>query len=100
MGDDPLSAYRALIRAGTLERDPAQELAAEKLNLLHRKLGSYRPPDVSGGGLFSRLGFGQTPAEPPQAATRALSIFHASDLVPVQELFRVFRMRAYCVVPL
>ena len=66
MGDDPLSAYRALIRAGKLERDPAQELAAEKLNLLHRKLGSYRPPEATGGGLFSRLGFGEAPAEPPQ----------------------------------
>ena len=66
MGDDPLSAYRALIRAGELERDPAQELAAETLNLLHRKLGSYRPPDGTGGGLFARFRRGQAPAETPQ----------------------------------
>lgn len=64
MGDDPLSTYRTLIRSGKVERDPAQELAAEKLNLLHRRLGSYKPAE--GGGLLSRFGLGADPAAPPQ----------------------------------
>ena len=64
MSDDPLSAYRILIRSGEIERDPAQELAAEKLNLLHRRLGSYKPAES--GGLLSRFGLGAEPAAPPQ----------------------------------
>jgi cell division protein ZapE len=64
MGDDPLSTYRTLIRSGEIERDPAQELAAEKLNLLHRRLGRYRPAES--GGLLSRFGLGTEPMEPPQ----------------------------------
>ena len=69
MSDTPLAAYRALVRSGSIERDPAQELAAEKLNLLHRRLKTYRPPEPGAGGLLSRLGFGgDAPAapEPPQ----------------------------------
>ena len=67
MGDDPLSAYRALVRAGEIGRDPAQELAAEKLNLLHRRLKTYRPPEAGDGGLLARLGFNRPaqPAAPP-----------------------------------
>jgi cell division protein ZapE len=69
MGDDPLSAYRALVRAGEIGRDPAQELAVEKLNLLHRRLRTYRPPEPEpeGGGLLARIGLNRTaqPAEPP-----------------------------------
>ncbi|MFP6744626.1 MAG: cell division protein ZapE, partial [Alphaproteobacteria bacterium] len=65
MGDDPLSVYRALIRSGEIERDPAQELAAEKLNLLHRRLRGYQP--TGSAGLLSRLGFGGSDkVEPPQ----------------------------------
>ena len=69
MSDTPLAAYRALVREGTLERDPAQELAAEKLNLLHRRLKTYSPPEPRQGGLLSRLGFGRearTAPQPPQ----------------------------------
>ncbi len=69
MGDDPLSAYRALVRAGEIGRDPAQELAVEKLNLLHRRLRTYRPPEPEpeGGGLLARIGLNRSaqPAEPP-----------------------------------
>ena len=67
MGDDPMTAYRTLIRSGEIARDAAQELAAEKLNLLHRRLKSYRPPEAREGGLLSRLGFGRAepPPEPP-----------------------------------
>ncbi|MFP6740949.1 MAG: cell division protein ZapE [Alphaproteobacteria bacterium] len=64
MGDDPLSTYRTLIRSGEIERDPAQELAAEKLNLLHRRLGRYKPAES--GGRLSRFGLGAEPAAPPQ----------------------------------
>ena len=67
MGDDPLSTHRALIRSGEIERDSAQELAAEKLNLLHRRLKTYRPPEPEGNGLLARLGFNlaAAPAAPP-----------------------------------
>ena len=64
MGDDPLTVYRALIRSGEIERDPAQELAAEKLNLLHRRLRRYTPAETVG--LLSRIGLGAEPVEPPQ----------------------------------
>ncbi len=64
MGDDPLTVYRALIRSGEIERDSAQELAAEKLNLLHRRLRRYKPAEAVG--LLSRLGLGAEPVEPPQ----------------------------------
>ena len=67
MSETPLAAYRALVREGTIERDPAQELAAEKLNLLHRRLKVYKPLDPGEGGLFSRLGFGRTAPEPSKA---------------------------------
>ena len=69
MDDTPLTAYRALVRDGTIERDPAQELAAEKLNLLHRRLKTYRPAATREAGLLARLGFGRNdPAAsgPPQ----------------------------------
>ena len=68
IGDDPLSVYRALIRSGEIERDPAQELAAEKLNPLHRRLKTYRPPEPEGNGLLARLGFNL--AQRPHPALR------------------------------
>jgi len=43
MAETPLEAYRALLASGGLKEDPAQELAAEKLNLLHYRLKSYSP---------------------------------------------------------
>ncbi|UCH75961.1 MAG: AFG1 family ATPase [Rhodospirillales bacterium] len=45
MVDGPLVAYRAMIHDGTLEPDPTQELAVEKLQSLCRALKSYRPND-------------------------------------------------------
>ena len=47
MTDGPLAAYRALCRAQTITGDPAQELAAEKLQSLHKALNGYQP--ASGG---------------------------------------------------
>ncbi|MEX0759801.1 MAG: cell division protein ZapE [Tistlia sp.] len=65
MTEGPLDAYRALRRAGELRADPAQELAAEKLQSLHNALRSYRPAPGSGG-WKARLGLARRPEEPPQ----------------------------------
>ncbi len=42
-GLGPVAALRALRRAGELRADPAQDLAAEKLQSLHNALVGYRP---------------------------------------------------------
>lgn len=65
MPDGPLTHYRARLRAGEIRPDPAQELAAEKLESLHRALAAYR---LSAGrrGWKERFGLGRRPAEPPQ----------------------------------
>ena len=52
----PLPAYRALLAAGELARDPAQEMAAERLQALWTRLRGYDPPVAElPGRLFSRL---------------------------------------------
>jgi len=61
MTDGPLAAYRALCRAQTIMGDPAQELAAEKLQSLHNALRDYEP---SAGGWAERFGLARR-AEPP-----------------------------------
>jgi cell division protein ZapE len=43
MAGSPIAAYRALLAKGAIERDPAQELAVEKLELLARRLDGYAP---------------------------------------------------------
>jgi cell division protein ZapE len=40
---EPMALYRALRQQGRLEPDPAQQLAVERLQSLHRALVSYRP---------------------------------------------------------
>jgi cell division protein ZapE len=62
----PMPAYRAKRQAGELKPDPTQELAAEKLQTLHRALLNYRPqpPVASSKGWFSRL-LAVTPPPPP-----------------------------------
>ena len=47
--DGPLPRYRALQRAGTLAHDSAQELAAEKLQSLHKALKNYHPREKASG---------------------------------------------------
>ena len=47
--DGPLSRYRALQRTGALAHDAAQELAAEKLQSLHKALRHYLPSEKAGG---------------------------------------------------
>ncbi|MHA1164531.1 MAG: AFG1/ZapE family ATPase, partial [Alphaproteobacteria bacterium] len=44
MKEGPLQRYRSLVDAGCLEPDPAQLLAAEKLELLANRLAQYEPP--------------------------------------------------------
>ena len=63
MTDGPIAGYRALLRAGDLRPDPAQELAAEKLQTLHRHLKGYQPPAKQG--WRHRLGI-ERAATPPQ----------------------------------
>lgn len=52
--EGPMAAYRARVAAHQLEPDPAQRLAVEKLQLLHRRLAGYNParPTRVGLGLF------------------------------------------------
>lgn len=65
MTDGPFPAYRALRRAGELQADPMQELAAEKLQSLHNALKDYKP---AGGisGWKARLGLARRREDPPQ----------------------------------
>ena len=63
----PMPAYRAKRAAGKLKPDPMQELATEKLQMLHRALLNYRPPPPQAppSGWFAKLGLGHAP--PPTA---------------------------------
>ena len=66
MTDGPLNHYRARLAAGEIRPDPAQELAAEKLESLHHALAAFRPGSGRTGwkerfGLARRI-----VAEPPQ----------------------------------
>ncbi len=61
MADGPLAAYRTLVRDGSLKADPAQQLAAEKLQSLHLALGRY-DPNQGAGGWLSRFGRGNKPS--------------------------------------
>jgi cell division protein ZapE len=46
MTDGPLQCYRSLVFKGALAPDTAQELAAEKLQLLANRLAAYTPPGL------------------------------------------------------
>ena len=46
MTDGPLKRYRSLVFKGALAADTAQELAAEKLQLLANRLAAYTPPGL------------------------------------------------------
>jgi cell division protein ZapE len=53
----PLAVYREMVANGSLAADPAQAVAAERLQDLWERLLDYdpKPEPVSGGGLLSRL---------------------------------------------
>ena len=59
----PIHAYRKFIHEGEWQPDQAQELAAEKLQLLHMKLKGYDPHAKNGWTLPFRR---QRNAEPPE----------------------------------
>ncbi|MEL3888661.1 cell division protein ZapE [Ferrovibrio sp. MS7] len=61
----PLETYRAKLAAGELQGDEAQELAAEKLELLSRRLAHYTPGQGDEGWL-QRLSFGRKREPAPQ----------------------------------
>ncbi len=61
----PLESYRAKLTAGDLHGDEAQELAAEKLELLSLRLAHYRPGEGDGGWL-QKLSFGRKREPAPQ----------------------------------
>jgi cell division protein ZapE len=68
MSEGPLAQYRARLRAGDLRPDPAQELAAEKLESLHHALAGYRAePGPRGRSSWKeRFGLARRRIEPPQ----------------------------------
>ncbi len=65
MSNGPIFAYRERCRAGELEPDPGQELAAEKLQSVHNALRHY-DPQSGRSGWKARLGLARRRAEPPQ----------------------------------
>jgi cell division protein ZapE len=60
----PLALYRARRAAGGIKPDPAQALAAEKLQSLHNALVGYRPAGRLS--WIERLGLGRRQSEAPQ----------------------------------
>jgi cell division protein ZapE len=71
----PMPAYRAKRAAGALKPDPMQELAAEKLQMLHRALLGYRPQPVRAEPVGWLVRFGLVPAAPPVPPPKGLYIF-------------------------
>ncbi|MDZ5647277.1 cell division protein ZapE [Nitrospirillum sp. BR 11828] len=65
MTEGPLSVYRARRGTGTLKDDPAQELAAEKLQSLYQALKDYRPAQGQSG-WRARFGLARRPDPAPQ----------------------------------
>lgn len=65
MTEGPLAHYRARLAAGEIRPDPAQELAAEKLESLHHALVGYEP-STGRGGWKERFGLTRRRTEPPQ----------------------------------
>ncbi len=63
MPDGPITAYRELLRDGEIKPDNAQELAVEKLQLLHHALKSYEPSSGEKG-WRARFGLGKRKESP------------------------------------
>lgn len=66
--ESPVAALRERRRKGALKPDPAQDLAAEKLQLLHQALKDYVPLGQQGAlaGWKARLGLSRRAEDPPQ----------------------------------
>ena len=65
MTEGPLFALRDRVRAGALQPDPIQLLAAEKLESLRAAIRGYHPTTGMAGWKV-RFGLGHRPEEPPQ----------------------------------
>lgn len=63
--DGPLALYRQRRGQGLIKPDPAQAVAAEKLQSLHNALKDYRP-STNGEGWRARLGLARRPDPAPQ----------------------------------
>ncbi len=63
MSQGPLTAYEALLAEGTVQPDPMQRAAAEKLQALHEALSGHRPAARPRG---LRALFAKPPAAPPK----------------------------------
>ena len=66
MSPGPLALYRERRNAGMLSPDPAQALAAEKLESLARALAGYRPQSSNGESWLARFGLRPAATPPPQ----------------------------------
>jgi cell division protein ZapE len=64
MSDGPLDRYLALCASGELQRDPAQEAAARRLQTLSAALAGYR--HQQGGGLIAALFGRKAKGQPPR----------------------------------
>jgi len=95
MSEGPLFAYRARVAEGALVGDPAQELAAEKLQSLFHALKGYRPRQAET--WKERFGLGRRADEPPaglyifgdvgRGKSMLMDLFYAS--APVERKRRV-----------
>jgi cell division protein ZapE len=65
MTEGPLAHYRRRLAEGEIQPDPAQELAAEKLESLHHALAGYEPA-AGRSGWKERFGLARRRMEPPQ----------------------------------
>ena len=65
MSEGPLAHYRGRLAAGEIRPDPAQELAAEKLESLYHALIGYEPA-TGRIGWKERFGLARRRTEPPQ----------------------------------
>jgi cell division protein ZapE len=74
--EGPLGAYRARVKSGALAHDPAQELAAETLHDLWRRLRGYDPKpgaaEGNGNGLLARLFRRRAVEEAPEGTPQGL----------------------------
>ncbi|MGB8842986.1 MAG: cell division protein ZapE [Aliidongia sp.] len=71
----PMPAYRGKRAAGTLKPDPMQDLAAEKLQMLHRALLLYQPQPVRAEPVGWLGRFGLVPAAPAVRPPKGLYLF-------------------------
>lgn len=99
--DSPVAALRERRRKGHLRPDPAQDLAAEKLHMLHQALKDYVPLGHQGAlaGWKARFGLSRRQEDPPQGLyicgavgrgkSMLMDLFFDSAPVPAEHKRRV-----------